>query len=152
MGSYEAEMALVAAGKETRGKTCRDYFAAFDAAASDEMLLHRPNYAKTLWAPENDDIYQEFCRWYDQPEPRFYDTVESPISIEGFTAADIYYTMIRNNQRQARLDAAAVYAMLVKLRHQPEIALKVLNHHPTCYQCGTGKGCSPEEIEYMNRQ
>ena len=140
MGVYEQEMELVSAGKAERGKACRDYFAAFDAAAPEEMSIHRPDYSKTLFAPENDDIYQEFCAYLDQPEPRYYDTVENPIAIEGYTAADIYRTMRGNNQRQTRLDAAAVYAMLVTLRDNPELGKRLIEFRPTCYQCGTGVG------------
>lgn len=142
MGCYEEEMKLVEAGLAERGKACRDYFAEYDAAAPDEMSIHRPDYTNTLFAPENDDIYQEFCRYLDQDEPRCYDTVPAPMEIEGYTAADIYYNMRTNNKRQVRLDAAAVYAMMVRLRRDPEIAKKVIGFKSTCYQCGTGAGCA----------
>ena len=74
MGSYADEMKLVEAGMAERGKTARDYFAELDAELSEEesLLKHRPDYRKTLFAPENDDIYQEFCRFVDQPAPRFF--------------------------------------------------------------------------------
>lgn len=136
MGVYEQEMALVNAGKAERGKACRDYFAELDAAAPEELTIHRPDYSKTLFAPENDDIYREFCAFLDQPEPRFYDTVENPISIEGYTAADVYRSMIANNQRLTRLDAAAVYSMLIRLRNNPELGKKLIYFHPNCSQCG----------------
>ena len=104
MGSYEDEMKLVEAGLAERGKTARDYFAELDAGFSEEesFLTHRPDYSNTLFAPENDDIYREFCRYVDQPEPRFFDTVENPMSIEGYTAADIYYTINESLQSQER--------------------------------------------------
>ena len=72
MGSYEREMALVEAGKAQRGKTALDYFAELDAKLDEEAshLSHRPDYGKTLFAPEHDDIYREFCAYVDLPEPR----------------------------------------------------------------------------------
>ena len=140
MGSYENEMRLVEAGKAERGKTARDYFAELDAAYSEEeaFLKHRPDYSKTLFAPENDDIYQEFCRYVDQPAPRFFDKVEDPISIGGHTAADVYFAMKAHNDRIVSIDGAAVYAMLVNLRNNPELYQKVLDFRPTCYQGGVG--------------
>ena len=140
MGSYENEMALIAEGKAERGKTARDYFAEIDAQLSEEesLLKHRPDYSKTLFAPENDDIYREFCRFYDQPEPRFFDTVEDPMRVEGLTAADVYFAMKSHNDRIVAIDGAAVYNMLVNLRDQPELYKKVLDFRPTCYQGGCG--------------
>lgn len=69
MGSYEREMALVEAGKAQRGKTALDYFAELDAKLDEEAshLSHRPDYGKTLFAPEHDDIYREFCAYVDLP-------------------------------------------------------------------------------------
>lgn len=140
MGSYEREMELVAAGKAQRGKTARDYFDALDASYSEEesLLKHRPNYDKTLFAPENDDVYREFCRYIDQPEPRYFDTLDNPMVVEGFTAADVYYSMKAHNDRIVAIDAAAVYTMLINLRNQPELYKKVLDFRPTCYQGGCG--------------
>ena len=140
MGSYEAEMKLVEAGQAERGKTARDYFAEIDAELSEEesFLKHRPDYSKTLFAPENDDIYQEFCRYYDQPEPRYFDAVEDPICIEGFTAADVYFSMKAHNDRIVMIDGAAVYNTLANLRKNPGLYKKVLEFRPTCYQGGCG--------------
>jgi len=140
MGSYEDEMALVAEGKAERGKTVRDYFAELDAGYSEEesLLKHRPNYTKTLFAPENDDIYREFCRYYDQPKPRFFDTLEDPLVVEGMTAADVYFAMKAHNDRIVSIDAAAVYNTMINLRNQPELYKKVLDFRPTCYQSGIG--------------
>ena len=140
MGSYENEMKLVAAGEAERGKTVRDYFAELDAGYSEEeaFLKHRPDYSKTLFAPENDDIYQEFCRYYDQEPPRFFDKVEDPISVEGHTAADVYFAMKAHNDRIVSIGGAAVYAMLVNLRNNPTLYQKVLDFRPTCYQGGIG--------------
>ena len=140
MGSYEDEMKLVEAGLAERGKTARDYFAELDAGFSEEesFLTHRPDYSDTLFAPENDDIYREFCRYVDQPAPRFFDKVEDPISIEGNTAADVYFAMKAHNDRIVSIDGAAVYAMLVNLRDNPTLYKKVLDFRPTCYQSGCG--------------
>ena len=140
MGSYDNEMKLVEAGLAERGKTARDYFAELDAAYSEEesFLKHRPDYTKTLFAPENDDIYREFCRYYDQGEPRFFDTVEDPLQIEGFTAADVDFAMKAHNDRIVSIDGAAVYNMLVNLRDNPALYKKVLDFRPTCYQGGCG--------------
>ena len=122
MGCYEREQAAIAAGTGQRGDAARAYFAELDKTISDEAscLTHRPDYTKTLFAPENDDIYQEFCRYVDQPEPRYFDTIENPMCIEGWTAAEIYRTMIASNPRIVALDAGAIYSMLVRLRTQPE--------------------------------
>ena len=140
MGSYEEEMKLVAAGQAERGKTALDYFAEIDAELSEEesLLKHRPDYSKTLFAPENDDVYREFCRYIDQPKPRFFDTVENPMRVEGLTAADVYFAMKAHNDRIVMIDAAAVYTMLINLRNQPELYKKVLDFRPTCYQGGCG--------------
>jgi len=140
MGSYEEEMKLVAAGQADRGKTALDYFAEIDAELSEEesLLKHSPDYSKTLFAPENDDVYREFCRYIDQPKPRFFDTVENPMRVEGLTAADVYFAMKAHNDRIVMIDAAAVYTMLINLRNQPELYKKVLDFRPTCYQGGCG--------------
>ena len=145
MGCYEREQAAIAAGTGRRGDAARAYFAELDKTISEEAscLTHRPNYEKTLFAPENDDIYQEFCRYVDQPEPRYFDTVENPMSIEGWTAAEIYRTMIASNPRIVALDAGAIYSMLVRLRTQPALAKKVLDFKPTCYQNGCGNTYRP---------
>ena len=140
MGSYENEMALIAQGKAERGKTARDYFAEIDAELSEEesFLKHRPDYTKTLFAPKNDDVYREFCRYVDMPRPRFFDKVEDPMSVDGQTAADVYFAMKAHNDRIVSIDAAAVYTMLINLRNQPELYRKVLAFRPTCYQGGCG--------------
>ena len=145
MGCYEREQAAIAAGTGKRGDAARAYFAEFDAQVSEEAscLTHRPDYTDTLFAPEHDDIYQEFCRFVDQPEPRYFDTVENPMSIEGWTAPEIYRTMIASNPRIVALDAGAIYSMLVRLRTQPAIAKKVLDFKPTCYQNGCGNTYRP---------
>lgn len=148
MGSYDEEMRLIAEGKAQRGYTALRYFEELDANFTDEMsgLSHRPNYTKTLFAPENDDLYREFCAFVDQPEPRRFDAIENPILVEGYTADDVCKAMLSNNGRLVFLDAAAVYGMLVRLRREPELAKKVLRFKPTCYQCGTGAGSGhPEE-------
>lgn len=155
MGSYEEEMELVAQGKAQRGKTARDYFAQLDAGYSEEesLLKHRPDYSKTLFAPENDDIYREFCRYVDQSEPRFFDTVEDPIQVAGYTAADVYFAMKAHNDRIVSIDGAAVYNMLVNLRNQPELYQKVLDFRPTCYQGGCGmKDAAFDRGEYGERR
>ena len=140
MGSYEHEMQLIAAGQATRGYTAKQYFAELDAGLSEETsaLKHRPDYSKTLFAPDNDDIYREFCRYVDLPVPRYFDAVENPLSIDGYTAADVYRKMKGGHDRIVEIDGAAVYNMLVKLRRQPEIAHRVLDFKPTCYQGGCG--------------
>lgn len=104
MGSYENEAAMVEAGTATRGHTMRMYFEEVDAGLTDETshLKHRPDYSRSLLAPENDDIYREFCRYVDMEEPRFFDKVEDPISVEGHTAADVYLAMISHNDRHRR--------------------------------------------------
>lgn len=140
MGSYEREMQLVQQGKAERGQTALEYFAQIDAELPPEasMKTHRPNYKRTLFAPENDDIYREFCAYVDLPEPRSFDDVPNPIRVDGYTAGDIYFAMKSKNDRIYRIDAAAVYNMMVRLRTSPEIAHKVLDFHPTCYQAGCG--------------
>ena len=145
MGCYEQEQDAIAAGTGKRGDAARAYFAELDKQIDEEAscLKHRPDYSDTLYAPEHDDIYREFCRYIDQPEPRFFDTVENPLSIEGYTAADIYRIMIGSNPRIVALDGGAVYSMLVRLRDQPELAKKVLNFRPTCYQNGCGNTYRP---------
>ncbi len=145
MGCYEREQAAIAAGTGQRGDAARAYFAELDKTISEEAscLTHRPDYTKTLFAPENDDIYQEFCRYVDQPEPRCFDTVENPMSIEGWTAAEIYRTMIASNPRIVALDAGAIYGTMVTLRTNPVIGKKVLEFKPTCYQNGCGNTYRP---------
>lgn len=140
MGSYENEAAMVEAGTATRGHTMRMYFEEVDAGLTDETshLKHRPDYSRSLLAPENDDIYREFCRYVDMEEPRFFDKVEDPISVEGHTAADVYLAMISHNDRIVAIDGAAVYAMLANLRKNSELYSKVLDFRPTCYQSGCG--------------
>ncbi len=145
MGCYEREQAAIANGTGKRGDAARAYFAELDAQTSEEAscLTHRPDYTKTLFAPEHDDIYQEFCRFIDQSAPRYFDTVENPICIEGWTAPEIYRTMIASNPRIVALDGGAIYSMLVRLRTEPEIAKKVLAFRPTCYQNGCGNTYRP---------
>lgn len=140
MGAYEREQQMIAAGIAERGQAAREYFAELDAQLTDEnsRFSHRPDYSRTLFAPENDDIYREFCAFLDQPEPRHFDEVEDPISIEGYTAAEIYYRMIAQNFRVVSIDGAAVYNMLAKLRMQPEIAKKALEFRSSCSKAG---GC-----------
>ena len=145
MGCYEREQAAIAAGTGKRGDAARAYFAELDAKTSEEAscLTHRPDYTKTLFAPENDDIYQEFCRYVDQPEPRYFDTIENPMCIEGWTAAEIYRTMIASNPRIVALDAGAIYGTMVTLRTNPALGKKVLEFKPTCYQNGCGNTYRP---------
>ncbi|WP_172135313.1 hypothetical protein [Adlercreutzia sp. ZJ473] len=140
MGSYEREQQMVAAGECERGQTARDYFAQLDAALTDETahLSHRPDYSKTLFAPENDDLYREFCSYVDLPEPRYFDALENPLRVEGYTAADVYFAMKAHNDRIVAIDGAAVYNMMANLRKNPAVYLKVLDFRPTCYQCGCG--------------
>ena len=147
MGCYEREQEAIAAGTGQRGDAARAYFAELDAQTSEEAscLTHRPDYTNTLFAPQHDDIYQEFCRYIDQPAPRYFDTVDNPMSIEGYTAADVYRIMIASNQRIVALDGGAVYSMLVRLRDQPELAKKVLAFRPTCYQNGCGNTYRPDD-------
>ena len=147
MGCYEREQEAIAAGAGKRGDAARAYFAELDATISEEAscLTHRPDYTDTLFAPEHDDIYREFCRFVDQPEPRYFDTVENPLAIEGWTAAEIYRTMIASNPRIVALDAGAIYGTMVRLRTQPDIAKKVLAFKPTCYQNGCGNTYRPSE-------
>lgn len=140
MGTYEREQSMISAGIAKRGQAALEYFAELDAELTEETscLAHRPDYSTTLFAPENDDIYREFCAYLDLPEPRFFDAIENPLSIEGHTAADVYFAMTSQNDRILSIDGAAVYNMLVKLRMQPEIAKRVLDFRPTCYQSGCG--------------
>lgn len=147
MGCYEKEQAAIAAGTGKRGDAARAYFAELDANTPEEAscLTHRPNYEKTLFAPENDDIYREFCRFVDQPEPRFFDKVDNPMSIEGYTAADIYRIMIASNGRIVALDAGAVYGTMVTLRRNPELGKKILSFTATCYQNGCGNTYRPSQ-------
>lgn len=154
MGSYEREQQLIAAGTAERGYTAKKYFEELDAKLTDETssLSHRPDYSKTLFAPENDDIYREFCAYVDLPEPRFFDAIEDPIRVEGFSAADVYFAMKSKNPRIVEIDGAAVYNMLVKLRTQPEIAKRVLDFIPTCYQGGCGKGDAAFERGYYDNE
>lgn len=152
MGSYEREQQMIATGTAERGYTAKKYFEELDAELNDEtsLLSHRPDYSKTLFAPENDDIYREFCAYVDLPKPRFFDAIENPIRVEGFSAADVYFAMKSKNPRIVEIDGAAVYNMLVKLRTQPEISKKVLNFIPTCYQGGCGKGDAAFERGYYD--
>ena len=145
MGCYEREQDAIAAGTGQRDDAARAYFAELDKTISEEAscLTHRPDYTKTLFAPENDDIYQEFCRYVDQPEPRYFDAVENPMSIEGWTAAEIYRTMIASNPRIVALDAGAIYGTMVTLRTNPVLGKKVLDFKPTCYQNGCGNTYRP---------
>lgn len=138
MGSYEREQQMIEQGTAQRGQTALDYFAELDANLSEEAsrFSHRPDYTNTLFAPEHDDIYREFCEYIDQEEPRFFDKIKDPICIEGYTAADIYHDMIANNFRVVAVDGAAVYNMLVKLRTQPEIAKKALVFRSSCPTSG----------------
>ncbi|MDO4183169.1 MAG: hypothetical protein Q4E12_06165 [Coriobacteriia bacterium] len=143
MGMYEWEQQQIAAGTEQRGAAARKYFSELDemiAAQGGEAsaYTHRPNYTKTLFAPEHDDIYREFCRFLDLPKPRYFKDLENPMSVDGWTAAEIYEAMLRPNPRLLDIDAAAVYNTMVKLRTQPEITRKVLEFRPTCYQGGCG--------------
>lgn len=132
MGSYETEQALIAQGKAERGQTALAYLEDFDAGTPEVARTRHPDYTKTLFAPENDDIYREFCSYVDMPKPRYFDAVPNPMSIEGYTAADVYRIMIGNNYKLADVDAAAVYNMMVTLREKPQIAKRVLAFRPTC--------------------
>lgn len=154
MGSYEREQQMIAAGTAERGYTAKKYFEELDAELTEETssLSHRPDYSKTLFAPENDDIYREFCAYVDLPKPRFFDAVADPIRVEGFSAADVYFAMKSKNPRIVEIDGAAVYNMLVKLRTQPEISKKVLDFIPTCYQGGCGKGDAAFERGYYDNK
>lgn len=136
MGVYEQEQELIASGEASRGYAALRYFEEVDAAANALTVTRRPDYTDTLFAPENDDIYRELCAFIDQPVPRHFDTVENPICINGYTAADIYRTMKKNNWRLIDLDAGAVYDMLVTLRSEPEVAERILAFHPTCAKSG----------------
>ena len=154
MGSYEREQQMIAAGTAERGYTAKKYFEELDAELTEETssLSHRPDYSKTLFAPENDDIYREFCAYVDLPKPRFFDAIADPIRVEGFSAADVYFAMKSKNPRIVEIDGAAVYNMLVKLRTQPEISKKVLDFIPTCYQGGCGKGDAAFERGYYDNK
>ena len=154
MGSYEREQQMIAAGTAERGYTAKKYFEELDAELTEETssLSHRPDYSKTLFAPENDDIYREFCAYVDLPKPRFFDAITNPIRVEGFSAADVYFAMKSKNPRIVEIDGAAVYNMLVKLRTQPEISKKVLDFIPTCYQGGCGKGDAAFERGYYDNK
>lgn len=154
MGSYEREQQMIAAGTAERGYTAKKYFEELDAELTEETssLSHRPDYSKTLFAPENDDIYREFCAYVDLPKPRFFDAIPDPIRVEGFSAADVYFAMKSKNPRIVEIDGAAVYNMLVKLRTQPEISKKVLDFIPTCYQGGCGKGDAAFERGYYDNK
>ena len=147
MGCYEREQEAIAAGTGSRGDAARAYFAELDEQTSEEAscLTHRPDYTKTLFAPEHDDIYRELCRYIDLPEPRYFDAVEDPIEVEGLNAADVYRIMIGSNQRIVALDGGAVYSMLVRLRTQPALAKKILDFKPTCYQNGCGNTYRPQQ-------
>lgn len=140
MGAYDREQRMIANGEAQRGQAAREYFAELDAELNEEAshLSHRPDYSRTLFAPENDDIYREFCAYLDLPKPRVFDAIDDPIRVEGFSAAEIYFEMISHNDRIVSIDGAAVYNMLCKLRTQPEITKRVLGFRPTCYQNGCG--------------
>lgn len=140
MGSYEREQELIAQGSAERGLIAREYFAELDAELDEETsrFSHRPDYSRTLFAPENDDIYREFCAYVDLPKPRFFDAIENPIQIEGHSAADVYFAMKSKNDRIVALDGAAVYNTLCNLRKNPQVYSKVLEFRPTCYQAGCG--------------
>lgn len=160
MGFFEREQQLIAAGQAERGWAARQYFAELDAGFSEEekFLSHRPDYTRTLFAPEHEDIYREFCAFLDLPKPRALEDVPEPMSVEGFTAADVYVAMKQHNDRIVLIDGAAVYNMLVKLRTQPEISKRVLAFRPTCYQNGCGtkdaafdRGCYDMSAEVAAR-
>lgn len=136
MGVYEQEQKLIASGQAKRGHAALQYFAEVDAKANALTVTRRPDYSDTLFSPANDDIYRELCAFIDQPEPRHFDTVPDPLSINGYTAADVYRTMKKNNWRLIDLDAGAVYDMLVTIREQPEIAERILAFRPTCAKSG----------------
>ena len=110
MGSYEREQQMIADKTASRGETARRYFAELDARLNEETshLSHRPDYSKTLFAPENDDIYREFCSFVDLPEPRHFDDIEDPISVDGRTAADVYFAMKSKNDRIVAIDETEV--------------------------------------------
>lgn len=152
MGSYEREQQLIERGEAERGYTAQMYFAELDAGLTEETssLSHRPDYTKTLFAPEHDDIYREFCAFVDLPEPRHFDAIDDPVSVEGHTAADVYFAMKSKNDRIVAIDGAAVYNMLVKLRTQPEISKRVLDFRPTCYQGGCGMKDAAFDRGYYN--
>ena len=136
MGSYETEQQLIAQGKAKRGQTALEYFEEMNQGTLGQAFTRRPDYSDSLFAERNDDIYREFCRYIDQPKPRFYDRVENPMSVNGYTAADIYKAMKGSNYKLVDVDAAAVYDMMVTLREEPELAERILHFHPTCYKSG----------------
>ena len=136
MGCYEHEQELIARGEAERGYAAMQFAAELDAEANQLTVSRRPDYSKTLFAPSNDDIYRELCRFIDLPKPRFYDNLENPLEIEGFTAVDVYRTIKQNNWRIVDIDALAVYDMLVSLKTEPEIAKRILNFHPSCGKTG----------------
>ena len=136
MGVYDEEMALVAAGEAKRGWAALRFFEELDAETDPIAVSRRPDYSDTLFAPANDDIYRELCAFIDQDKPRHYDEVADPISVNGYTAADVYYAMKKSNWRLVDVDAGAVYDMLVTLRNEPEIAERILAFRPTCAKSG----------------
>ncbi len=137
MGVYETEQLLIAEGKAERGHAAQDYFAEMDSklTGAEAKLVHRPDYSKTLFAPENDDIYQEFCAYVDQTPPRSYAAIENPLMIEGFTAADLYQAMEDKNERGTHLDAGNVYHLMVRLRKEPVVVKSVLTFERPRFDC-----------------
>lgn len=145
MGAFETEQELIAAGKAERGYTVSEYFAELDEAAIADLdedekeayTRHRPDYSDTLLAPENEDIYQEFCAYVDLPEPRGFDQLPDQMQVEGFTANDVFVAMASNNGRLRSIDGAAVYNMLCNLRSNPQMYLRVLDFQPPCCRAGS---------------
>ena len=70
--------------------------------------------------------------------PLYYHAIYNPLTSDGNTAPDESPNINGANDRIVEIDGAAVYNMLVKLRRQPEIAHRVLDFKPTCYQGGCG--------------
>ncbi|MGI6221185.1 MAG: hypothetical protein ACOYIP_04875 [Coriobacteriales bacterium] len=136
MGCYEHEQELIERGEAQRGYAAMQFCAEIDAAANQLTVTRRPDYTKTLFAPENDEIYRELCRYIDMPAPRFYDKLPDQLEINGYTATDVYRTIKQNNWRIVDVDALAVYDMLVSLKTEPEIAERILNFHPSCAKSG----------------
>ena len=136
MGCYEHEQELIAKGEAERGYAAMQFAAELDAEANQLTVSRRPDYTRTLFAPENDDIYRELCRFIDLPKPRFYDSLDDPLEINGYTAVDVYRTIKQNNWRIVDIDALAVYDMLVSLKTEPEIAERILNFHSSCGKSG----------------
>ena len=136
MGCYEHEQELIARGEAQRGYAAMQFAAELDAEANQLTVSRRPDYTRTLFAPANDDIYRELCRFIDLPKPRFYDSLDDPLEINGYTAVDVYRTIKQNNWRIVDVDALAVYDMLVTIREEPEIAERILNFHPSCGKTG----------------